>query len=259
MTNGAETFMVDPEVDLWRRLYRTGADLNNAARLNAVLPVGDHELAGLDALVDNCRSFARNPDLEGPLLDLVIVFSDYKAIGPVGALLDGTCRNRDGISADIDFDADIDELSGPQCFVFVVEYRFVIDGAGCLIDLIVDHGEVSARQILAARVLNQHLDLAVLLGTYLRQRIRRQCKSDKYRTQLIDDDNAAAVGRAHHVARIDQPGTGPAIDRRANLGIVELSLRHVDHCLVGLNGGFELRNQGSSGIEILPASGPRRG
>ena len=161
---------------LLRRFYCTGADFDNAARLDAVLPVGDYQFARLDALVDDGRCFARNPDLEGALLDLVIVFSDDEAIGPIGALLDGTCRNRDGISADVEFDADIDELSRPQCFVFVVEYRFVIDGAGGLIDLIVDHGEVSARQILAARVLNQHLDLAVLLGTYLRQRIRRQCK-----------------------------------------------------------------------------------
>jgi hypothetical protein len=114
-------------------------------------------------------------------------------------------------------------------------------------------------KILATRVLNGDFDLAILLGAYLRQRVPRQCKSDKYRTQLIDDDNPAAVGRAHHVAQIDEPGTGPAIDGGANLGIVELSLRHIDHCLVGRNGGFELRNQGSSGIEILPASGPRRG
>src|SRR6516225_6999430 len=256
MTNGAETFMVGA---LLRRLYRTGADFDNAARLNAVLPVGDHQLAGLDARIDDGRFLARNRDLEGALLDLAIVLSDDEAIGPVGALLDRTCRNRNDISANIDFDADIDELPRPQCFVLVVEHRFVIDGAGCLIDLIVDHGEVSARQILAGRVLNGNLDLSILLGAYLRQRVPRQCKSDKYRTQLIDDDNAAAVGRPHHVAQIDEPGTGPAIDRRANLGIVDLSLRHVDHCLVGRNGGFELRNERSSGIEILPASGPRRG
>ena len=56
-----------------RQLYCTGADFDNAARLNAVLPVGDHQLAGLDALVDDGRFLARNPDLEGVLLDLAIV------------------------------------------------------------------------------------------------------------------------------------------------------------------------------------------
>ena len=226
---------------LLRQLYCTGADFDNAARLNAVMPVGDHQLAGFDARVDDRCSFVRNPDLDGALLDLAIVLSDDEAIGPVGTLLDRTCRNRNDISTDIDFDADIDELSRPQCFVLVVEYRFVIDGAGCLIDLIVDHGKLAGGKILAARVLNQHLD-AALLRPNLRQRVRRQCKSDKYRTQLINDNNAAGVGRPHHVAQIDEPGTGPAIDRRPDLSIVELSLRHVDHRLVGLNGGFELRN-----------------
>jgi hypothetical protein len=88
---------------------------------------------------------------------------------------------------------------------------------------------------------------------HLRQRIGRQREVHEDRIHLVDGDDAYRVGRPDHVADVDQARAGAAVERRGDLGVVELGARHVDRSLIGFDGGIELRHQGTRGVGLLLA------
>ena len=132
-------------------------------------------------------------------------------------MLNDRRRNDDDISAHVYFDPNVNKLAGPQCFLLVIKYCFISNGACCRVDLIVDHRECASCQRHAFTILHRDRDFAVFqLSADLRKGFRRQREIHEYRVQLIDDDNTGIVGRAHDVADIDYAGTGPSVDWRPN-------------------------------------------
>src|SRR5437588_2764335 len=144
-----------------RRFFGTGAHADPAAGLDAVLSVGDYQLVRLKTVINDCRGFVENADLDRPLLHHAIL-TDHECVGTVRSLLDGCDGYGDNIAADVDFDPNVDEPSRPQHFVFVAKGRLIIDGARCRIDLIVDDGQRAGGQVDPIAVLCDHRDIAVL-------------------------------------------------------------------------------------------------
>src|SRR5262249_10090739 len=94
--------------------------LDKAAGLDPVLSVDDHQLTGLEALVDDGGGLAQEADLDSALLHHAIL-ADDEAERPLLTLLNDRRRHHDDVSPYVDLDPDVDELPGPQHLVAVVE------------------------------------------------------------------------------------------------------------------------------------------
>ncbi len=223
------------------------------------MAIGDHRLAGIEPGIDHRRGLVGHADLDHPFLHRA-VFPDDERIRPARPLLNDRDRHRHHVTADIDLDAHIDELPGPQHVARVFEYRLEVDGRGVRIDQVVDHRKLARRQRGACAVLGRYLDIPLPgRGPNRRQGVGWKRERDEDRVELIDDDDAAGIGRLDHVAGVDQPGSGTSVERRTDAAVIELNLSAVDRGLIGLNACLELLHQRARRIELLTADRPGRG
>ena len=107
------------------------------------MPVSDHEIVGGKSAINRRDRAFGNPDGDGHDLDS---FVGLYAIdeGTLIAALNGCCGNDVGILLDVDQQARIHELIGPQSTILIVKDGLQAEGTGGLIDLVV-YGEQGTR------------------------------------------------------------------------------------------------------------------
>src|SRR5690348_3006960 len=149
---GREMF-IRPVLSRWS--WRLGASARSLARVRgrclridlaalveAVLAVDDDLLAGGEALADGGDAVLDFRDLDVADLDGHVRLDDEE-IFAIGAALQRTRGDGDGILVDADDEPRVDELARPQRLVGVVERALEADRAGRRVDLVVDEGELA--------------------------------------------------------------------------------------------------------------------
>jgi hypothetical protein len=156
------------------------------------------------------------------------------------------------VAPDLRQEPDVDELTGPQRLVGILEAGLVDDRRGRRVDLVVDHRELAGREFAAVGIGGDNLDVALPQpAANLGQRGRGQREADPDRADLVDGDDTGRVGRAHDVADVDEARADPAVDRRADAAVAELHLRQIDLRLIGVDGALKLLGQRRLGVELL--------
>ena len=190
-----------------------------------------------------------------------LAFADHVAERAGWPALHGRCRHGDRLRQRLDLEPHIDELAWPQLESGVWKFCLQLQRAGGLIDLVVDapqgaginHGDA---------VIAEHVDRELSLrrrGIDPHDLLLRQAELHGDRLQLGDDDEAGGVRRADDVALVDLAQTGPARDRRHDLGVAERCRGIVDRRLVGLDQRLLLRDDGALRIGLLLGAGAAGG
>jgi hypothetical protein len=247
--NGRDGFM-SPR---GRRPLAARGGLHARALLHLVGAVDDEGVARGDALAHR-----GDPGLGGAERDLPhlhrLVRLHHVDEGPLGAALDRLVGHQHRALQGVDEHSRVHELVRVEHAVGVVEGGLDLDGAGALIDLVVDRHQRAAgdagapvaveglHRDRARRALAREDRLEVVLGNGEQHRDR---------LHLGQHHEAARVVGVHHVPRVDEPQPGPAGDRREDAAVGELEADGVDVALVGLDGRRDLRHAGRLGVELL--------
>jgi hypothetical protein len=129
----------------------------------------------------------------------------------------------------------VDELTGTQRIIRVVEDCFEPHGIGSAVDLVVNQCEPSGGEPgLIAPIEDLYRGIRSA-NRDCRQRVRRQRKDHRNRFDLSNHDNARIGGR-DHIADIDHSNACNPVDRRRYACVVELDLSVLHASLVSLNG-----------------------
>ena len=139
----------------------------------------------------------------------------------------------------------------PSAFV---EGGLELDGAGALVDLVVDrHQRAAADPVAPLAIEGLHRDGArrALAREHRLEVVLGDREQHRDRLDLGEHHEAARVVGVHHVARVDEPQPGPAGDRGEDAAVGELEADGVDVALVGLDGRRDLRHGGGLGVELL--------
>ena len=187
-------------------------------------PIGDDLLARSQARAEQGHVVFGLGDGDRPRLDRAVLLHH---IGEA-AVWPGLQRRRrygHAVGHGLDDEVRIDELAGPQGLVGIREFRFELDRAGRLVDLIVDEIEDALRNLLlVGGVIGQDLELALPHGAPTRgMSASGNGKDDVDRLDLRDHDQRFAV-RLDEIAKIDLPDAGDPVDGRADRGVFTLSL-----------------------------------
>ena len=68
----------------------------------------------------------------------------------------------------------------------------------------------------------------------------RHREADEDRLDLRDGDERGVLAGLDEVAEVDEPGAGAPVDRRADVGVLQVEVGGVDLRLVGGEGAFQL-------------------
>jgi hypothetical protein len=211
-----------------------------------------HRLAGGNAAQDDRDAGLGAAELDGPPLGGAVGLHN---IGEVAAraLHHRPLRHGGDAPAVGEHQADVDELSRPQSLVGVREGRLESERAGRDVDLVIDHRDLAARQLDLGIVAQRddgerarRLPLAHLVVDVLRHR-----EIDEDRLDLRDADEAGRLGRLDEVADIDQARAGAAIERRADVGIIEIEPGVGDRRVVGGDRAFQRAHDRRLLVEAL--------
>src|SRR5258708_27038999 len=116
----------------------------------------------------------------------------------------------------VDQQSDSDELPGPKPKVWIRQLGLELDGAGGLVDLIVDDHQLTATEHGLGdgveRIYNQ--TLLVKRFVDLRELLLRQGKDHGDRLDLRYHHYSGRSGGTHEIALIDQTDAEPPIERR---------------------------------------------
>jgi hypothetical protein len=120
------------------------AGLNQRALLQSVLTRCDHVLAGRQTLCDDRSSIAFVTDHDIARFNLVLA-ADDEGIESVRSALDGAVGYDRDLLQRVDQQVRRARQAGPQGVVAIVEARLHLKGSNCLIDRVVDEGELALR------------------------------------------------------------------------------------------------------------------
>ena len=227
------------------------ADLDLGAVLEARKAGRHHDVGRRHALGDDGKLLVLLRDGDGAHGNLVIAADDVDE-GAFGAALHRRGRDHDHLFQRVEEQAHVDELARPQLQVLVGEVGLEADGAGRLIDLVVDHLELAGVEHVLAVGL-QRLNLQRVLGhrpVDVGQVLLGQGEQYGDRLHLGDDDDAA-LGSAHEVADVDQAHAGATRDRGDDARIAEHRARVLDGGIVRFNLRLELRDQRALSVDRL--------
>ena len=179
---------------------------------------------------------------------------DHIDEGAGGAALHRAGRHHDHLLQGIDRQPHIDELARPELLVGVGKFGLELHCAGRLIDLVVDHLQRAlVDQCAGVGLQRLHRQRTFGEGRIdLRHVLLRQVENHVDRLELGEHHQPAGVGRAHHIADVDQADAGAAVDRRGDLGVAENGARIVDRRLIGFHLRLELRDQSALRVGLLP-------
>ena len=150
----------------------------------------------------------------------------------------------------------VHELAGPEAPVRVREGRLDSDGAGGLIDGVVDERDLSDCRR-RGFIRRGRLDLERLLS-HVSSKVRQQRLGNAERRQdgrhLIDDDERKLIVGAHEVAGVHHERAGSSGDRRTNRRVLKLNFRIFHGGSVGSDDRLQRRGGGARRVALFAGS-----
>ena len=148
---------------------------------------------------------------------------------------------------------DMHEFAGPQALIGIGEFGLELNGAGGLIDLIVDEKQMAFGQLLlVVLVKSEDRDLpAQHRFAYRTEVVLRQREYHRTGLDLGQNGERSDIVGMDDVADIDLPESHDAVDRRDDGRKIELRLCRLDGGLIGIERSLGLVDLGLLRIDIL--------
>ncbi len=126
----------------YSRLHRTDGrhDAHRRAGDQAHLAVGDHRLAGRDSAFDHDLVLHCLAGLDDAVYPPSVRLQNEHELALLAGLNGFRGNHRDAVQRAQRHD-DVDELAGPEGAVGIGKFRFELDGAGGVVDQVIDEGE----------------------------------------------------------------------------------------------------------------------
>src|ERR1035441_1854158 len=215
--------------------------LNLAASLQLVLPIGDHDFAGIESSSDNRRVSLCEGHSNWAILHRLIGI-DCVHERPLRAPQNRRSRDNCAVFSGFEQQVGVYELVRPQLVVFVVKNGLKLRRARRRINLVVNRQQFAGRQfrlIVAAEGIDLQRPLLHMLR-YVREHVFRQREDHGDRLQLRQDQHGIRIGGVNDVAGIDLPQSNPPVERRGNVAIHNIELGRFDLRQVGAYRALEL-------------------
>ncbi len=144
----------------------------------------------------------------------------------------------------------VHELARPQPRVGVGELSLEIYRAGLRVNRVVDEAQLTGLErtlLLGQRDLHCQLVLGHVLA-HGGQLLLGNREIDVDGMHLVDDDHGSVGVGLDEIAGVNEQVTGAAVDRRANLAVLEIQARGLDGSFVGFHRG---RQRGSCSLDLI--------
>src|SRR5262249_16269336 len=154
----------------------------------------------------------------------------------------------------VDQQADGDELPGPEPKVSIRKLRLELYSAGGLVDLIIDDHQLAATEHSLADSVERICQQTLLVNRFvdLGELLLGQGKDYSDRLDLRYHHYSSRIGGMHELSVIDQTDAEAPVERSHDRAIVKQGLGVVDRALVKLHLRFQLGDDRTLRVVLLP-------